>query len=287
MISRVLNAPVALVWQAWTTPEHLVKWWGPNGFTTTNKGLTVQPGGEWRFIMHGPDGKDYLNRIVFLEVIPQQKLSYKHSGDADTEPVSFMVTINFEKLGNKTKLSMQSIFSSVEELEKLNATYHVIEGGEQHIARLDAFVTVLNSEPIVIERIYNAPVATVWKAITNNNDMKKWYFDIDAFKPEVGFEFSFAGTGKEGEKYVHLCKVTEVVNEKKLTYSWRYDGFEGNSFVTFELSAEGKKTKLRLTHAGLETFPATSSNAFAKENFAEGWAYITGTSLQQFVDPKN
>jgi uncharacterized protein YndB with AHSA1/START domain len=145
----------------------------------------------------------------------------------------------------------------------------------------------MKDEPNLIERTYNAPVATVWKALTDNAEMKKWYFNIAAFKPEVGFEFSFIGEGKEGEKYVHLCKVTEVVHEKKLTYSWRYDGFEGNSLVTFELFAEGEKTKLKLTHAGLETFPATASNAFAKENFAEGWTYITGTSLQQFVEPKN
>jgi len=145
----------------------------------------------------------------------------------------------------------------------------------------------MKDEPILIERTYNAPVATVWKALTDNAEMKKWYFDIAAFKPEPGFEFSFTGEGKEGEKYVHLCKVMEVIKEKKITYSWRYEGYEGNSFVTFELSAEGEKTKLKLTHAGLETFPATASNAFAKENFTEGWTYITGTSLQQFVEAEN
>ncbi len=142
----------------------------------------------------------------------------------------------------------------------------------------------MKNEPFVIERTYNASVAKVWKAISDNDEMKKWYFDIAAFKPKVGFEFSFTGTGKDGEKYVHLCKVTEVIKEKKLTYSWRYEGFEGNSFVTFELSAEGEKTKLKLTHAGLETFPATANNAFAKENFAQGWTFITGTSLQQYLE---
>jgi uncharacterized protein YndB with AHSA1/START domain len=138
--------------------------------------------------------------------------------------------------------------------------------------------------PIIVERIYNAPIEKVWNAITVNEQMKKWYFDIADFKPEVGFEFQFTGEGKEGEKYLHLCKITEVVPNKKITYSWRYDGFEGNSFVTFELSAEGEKTKLTLTHAGLESFPATANNAFAKENFAEGWNYIAGTSLKQFVE---
>ncbi|MGG9961214.1 SRPBCC domain-containing protein [Ferruginibacter sp. SUN106] len=284
IISRILNAPAALVWDAWTKPEHIIKWWGPTGFTTTDKGMTVKPGGDWRFMMHGPDGRDYPNRIVFIEVDPPKKLVYKHSGDNDTEPVNFHVTVTFENLGNKTNLIMHSVFESAAELERLNKEYGAIEGGQQHIGRLDEFVTILNSEPFVIERIYNAPVATVWQALTDNTEMKKWYFDIAGFKPEVGFEFSFAGQGKEGENYIHLCKVMEVIKEKKITYSWRYEGYEGNSFVTFELSAEGEKTKLKLTHAGLETFPATASNAFAKINFAEGWTYITGTSLKQFVE---
>jgi uncharacterized protein YndB with AHSA1/START domain len=144
-----------------------------------------------------------------------------------------------------------------------------------------------NTAAFVIERTYKAPIAKVWSAITDNVQMKKWYFDIADFKPEVGFEFEFTGQGKDGEKYIHLCKVTEVIKEKKLTHSWRYKGFEGNSFVTWELFAEGEKTKVRLTHAGLETFPATTNNAFAKENFAEGWTYITGTSLKEFVEPIN
>ncbi len=138
-------------------------------------------------------------------------------------------------------------------------------------------------QPIRMERIYNAKVKKVWQAITDNNQMKQWYFDIAEFKPEVGFEFQFTGEGKDGEKYIHLCKVVEVIKEKKLTYSWRYDGFEGNSFVTFELSAEGEETKLKLTHTGLETFPANNPD-FAKESFTEGWNYITGTSLKQFVE---
>ena len=140
-----------------------------------------------------------------------------------------------------------------------------------------------SSKPLVIERIYNAPIEKVWKAITDNTEMKKWYFNITDFKPEVGFEFEFSGEGKEGEKYLHLCKVTEIIPKKKLTYSWRYDGLEGNSFVTFELSAEGEKTKLILTHIGLETFPVNNPD-FAKESFTEGWNYITGTSLKQFVE---
>lgn len=142
----------------------------------------------------------------------------------------------------------------------------------------------MKSEPFIIERTYNAPIEKVWKAITDKEEMKHWYFDLKEFKPEVGFEFQFYGQGKEGEQYLHLCKITEAVKEKKLKYSWRYNGYEGISFVSFELFAEGDKTRLKLTHEGLETFPVTANNAFAKENFAEGWTSLIGTSLKEYLD---
>ena len=140
----------------------------------------------------------------------------------------------------------------------------------------------MKNEPFVIERTYNAPVAKVWKAITDKDEMKQWYFDIAEFKAEVGFEFNFtAGDGKKN--YLHLCKIVEVIPGKKLSYSWRYDAQPGNSVVTFELFAEGNSTRLKLTHAGLETFPQNDP-AFAPGSFAKGWEHIIGTSLQAFVE---
>lgn len=140
------------------------------------------------------------------------------------------------------------------------------------------------NKPFIIERTYDAPVEKVWHALTDKTEMKQWYFDLAEFKPEPGFEFQFYGEGKTGEKFLHLCKITDVVKNKKLRYSWRYDGYEGISYVTFELSDEGGKTKLKLTHEGLETFPKTTNNDFAKENFAEGWTYLTGISLKKYLE---
>ena len=139
--------------------------------------------------------------------------------------------------------------------------------------------------PFTIERTFNAPISKVWKALTDKDEMKQWYFDLSEFKPVVGFEFQFFGEGKTGEKFLHLCKIIEVVKNKKLKHSWRYDGYEGNSFVTFELFEEGDKTRLKLTHEGLETFPANNPD-FAKENFAEGWTYIIGESLMGYLEKK-
>src|ERR1700761_5357943 len=129
----------------------------------------------------------------------------------------------------------------------------------------------METAPFVIERTYNAPVDKVWRAITDKDEMKQWYFDLAEFKPEVEFEFTFTG-GTEENKYLHLCKITDVVSGRKLTHSWKYDGYEGESFVTFELFGEGDKAKLKLTHAGLETFPPNPD--FARHNFEEGWNYI-------------
>ena len=136
------------------------------------------------------------------------------------------------------------------------------------------------AEMVMIERTFNAPVARVWRALTDVEQMRQWYFDLKDFKPAVGFEFEFAFE-HEGVKYHHICKVTEAVPQKKIAYTWRYDGYEGDSLVTFELFPEGNKTRLKLTHQGLETFPDLPS--FARENFNQGWTSITG-ELQQFVE---
>jgi uncharacterized protein YndB with AHSA1/START domain len=139
----------------------------------------------------------------------------------------------------------------------------------------------MKTEPVVVERTLNTPVQKVWEAITDNAKMKQWYFDLEAFKPEVGFEFRFYG-GTEENKYLHICKITEVVPLKKLTHSWRYDGYPGDSFVTYELFREGDKTRLRLTHTGLETFP--SEPDFARTNFEMGWNHIIGKSLPEYLE---
>jgi uncharacterized protein YndB with AHSA1/START domain len=136
--------------------------------------------------------------------------------------------------------------------------------------------------PFVKEVTINAPVSKVWKAITDKDEMNKWYFDLPEFAPVVGCEFHFYG-GPPEKSYKHLCKVTEVNSGKKITYSWSYEGEPGKSYVTFELFDEQGKTRVKLTHEGLETF--TSGNPdLAPENFAKGWYYIIGKSLIEYIE---
>jgi uncharacterized protein YndB with AHSA1/START domain len=137
------------------------------------------------------------------------------------------------------------------------------------------------TEAVVIERTFNAAVARVWEALTDADEMRVWYFDLKEFKPEVGFEFEFT-VEHEGTRYHHLCKITEVIPQKKIAYTWRYAGEEGDSLVTFELFPEGDKTRLKLTHEGLETFPKLP--AYARTNFEKGWTEIIGSSLKQYVE---
>jgi uncharacterized protein YndB with AHSA1/START domain len=137
------------------------------------------------------------------------------------------------------------------------------------------------AEAVVVERTFDAPVARVWKALTEVEAMRTWYFDLEKFEPRVGFEFQFTVEHK-GVTFCHLCRITEVIPQKKLAHTWRYKGHEGDSLVTFELFAQGDKTRLRLTHEGLETFPKTPS--FARQNFMEGWTQIIGSSLKKFVE---
>jgi uncharacterized protein YndB with AHSA1/START domain len=154
------------------------------------------------------------------------------------------------------------------------------EGWAQSLDKL-ATEVANESGPLVIERTFDAPVDRVWQAIADKEAMKQWYFNLDDFRPEVGFEFGF-DVEHEGKQYLHRCKVTEVTRKKKLAYTWRYDGYEGISLVTFELFPEGNRTRLRLTHDGLESFPKLPD--FARASFTAGWTSLIGTSLKDYVE---
>ena len=134
---------------------------------------------------------------------------------------------------------------------------------------------------IIVERTFNASFGRVWTALTDLNEMRQWYFDLKEFKAETDFEFEFV-VEHEGNTYHHLCKVTEVIPQKKIAYTWRYKGEPGDSHVTFELFPEGNKTRLKLTHTGIETFPKTP--AYARKNFEAGWTAIVGSELKKFLE---
>jgi uncharacterized protein YndB with AHSA1/START domain len=140
----------------------------------------------------------------------------------------------------------------------------------------------MSLHPIVIEQYFRAPVSKVWKAISQRDEMKKWYFDLAEFKAVPGFQFQFSGGPTPERQYLHLCEVIDAVPDKTLSYSWQYDGYSGSSTVIFELSEEGGTTLLRLTHEGLETFPGDNPD-LARENFVIGWNSIVKVSLKEYL----
>ena len=143
----------------------------------------------------------------------------------------------------------------------------------------------METKPLIVERTLDAPVSRVWEALTNNEKMKQWYFQLEKFEARVGFEFEFSG-GDDKVQYRHLCRITAVETEKKLSYTWTYPDYEGHSEVSFELFPDGDRTLVRITHTGVESFPQNNPN-FAPSSFNAGWNHILGTSLKNFVEKDN
>ncbi|MGH6968980.1 MAG: SRPBCC family protein, partial [Stellaceae bacterium] len=135
-MTRVFDAPRALVFAAFSDPVHLAQWWGPNGFTTTTYAFEFRPGGVWRFAMHGPDGRDYQNRITFDEIAIPERLVYRHGGADDVEPVEFSVTVTLADEGGKTRLTWHMLFPSVAGRDRVVREYGAEEGLKQTVGRL-------------------------------------------------------------------------------------------------------------------------------------------------------
>lgn len=142
----------------------------------------------------------------------------------------------------------------------------------------------MQNEPFVIEKVYNTSAVNVWQALTNCREMRQWYFDIPGFRAEPGFEFQFVSEPDEERPYRHLCRIMEVVNDTRLSYSWQYNRYEAITYVTFDLyEEEDGRTRLRLSHEGLDAYPESDPD-FSKNSFAEGWTWIIGTALKEYIE---
>jgi len=138
VITRLIDAPRKRVFEAFTDPAQVGEWWGPTGFTTTTHEMDVRPGGTWRFIMHGPDGVDWPNWVVYHEVVRPERLVYDHGGSR-AEP-EFHVTVTFADEGGRTRLTMRSLFPTAAAREYVVREVNAIEGGNQTLDRLVQFL---------------------------------------------------------------------------------------------------------------------------------------------------
>jgi uncharacterized protein YndB with AHSA1/START domain len=141
------------------------------------------------------------------------------------------------------------------------------------------------TNPIVVEATYAVDRSAVWAALTDPERMSKWYFEpIVTFRPEVGFETQFT-VHSQGKDWVHLWRVTEVVPETRIAYTFNYAGYEGDASVRWELSAVSGGTRLTLTHTGIESYPKDEP-AFQREMGVAGWTYFLRESLKRFLESR-
>ncbi|WTX01031.1 SRPBCC family protein (plasmid) [Streptomycetaceae bacterium NBC_01309] len=140
VVSRIIDAPRELVFEAFTEVRHLSRWWGPEGFTTTTRAFEFHVGGEWDFVMHGPDGTDYQEWITWTELAPPERIAMRH-GESRSDPNAFESVLTFEPDGTATRIEMRTLFPTKEQRDEAVEKYHAIEAGRQTLGNLAAYVT--------------------------------------------------------------------------------------------------------------------------------------------------
>jgi uncharacterized protein YndB with AHSA1/START domain len=217
--TRIFDAPRDLVFDAWTDPQQVVQWWGPNGFTTTIQAMDVRPDGVWDFIMHGPDGTDYKNKIIYREVVRPERLVYDHISGPP-----FHVTVTFEDVGEKTRLSMQMLFESAAVRDRTVKEFGAIEGLNQTLGRLEQQLPNIAAEQLVISRGFDAPRGLLFKAWTKPERLAQWWgpkgFEVIEAKLDLrpGGVFHYGMRSPNGDVMWGKFVYREVVPPERLVF---------------------------------------------------------------------
>jgi uncharacterized protein YndB with AHSA1/START domain len=238
-LTRLLDAPRELVWEVWTDPQHIVQWFGPEGFDTTTHAFDFRVGGSWRFTMHGPDGVDYRNKQLFQEIVPRERFVYLHTGGLESEDEGgFIATVTFAAEGRKTRVTLNSRFPTVEAMRHTIETYGAVEGGEQHLGRLARYLTLPRAQKMVIlSRMLNAPRTLVWKALTTPEGMTEWFSPRGFTVPRatadlrVGGRWMVVHRGSDGVDWENSGNYLEVSPESRLVFSWIQESAPGTIVV--------------------------------------------------------
>jgi|GEM_PF-17336 len=296
VVTRLFDAPRALVFDCFTDTKHLVKWWGPNGFTTTTHEMDMRPGGVWRFTMHGPDGRDYKNRVVYTTVDRPNCLGYRHVGEEADEGVSFFTTITFTEREGKTEVTLRLAFPSAAERDEVATKYGAIEGAHQTLARLGEHLATAThpAEEFVITRTFDAPRDLVFKAWTEADRLAKWWgpkgFTLLACKLDLrpGGVFFYGGKAPQGGEMWGKWVFREVAAPERLVFVVSFADEKGNTIrapFSADWPLEVLSTVTFTEHAGKTTLTmrgipinATEAERAAfvgmRDSMTDGW---TGT----------
>lgn len=259
VITRMLDAPRELAWQAMTNPEHVVQWWGPRGFTTTIGQMDVRPGGVWTHVMHGPDGTDYPNHSVFTEVVYPESIVFAH-GDGSAEP-DILATWRFEAIGGKTRVTISMVFPSAAARDLVVKQHNAIEGGKQTLERMAEHLPSMGVDAryIVIERIVDAPPALVFQCWTDPKHLARWWGPSGFTNPVCEMDVRIGGAWRivmrapDGTDYPCHGIYREIVPAERLVFTNCATDAAGerllDGLTTVTFVEQGGKTKMTV-HTG-------------------------------------
>jgi uncharacterized protein YndB with AHSA1/START domain len=218
--TRVFAAPRELVWEAWSQPEHLKEWWGPKGFSSSLQSFDFKPGGQWHFIMHGPDGTDYPQEWAFIEIVKPSLLVLDHL----SEP-KFRVTTTFEDLDGKTKITFRQLFETTAICESVKP--RAVPGNEQFFQKLAVHLSVMQGHvrELTITRVLNAPRALVWRAWTDPVHLAAWWGPSGFTNPVCKIDVRAGGAilivmrAPNGMEYPMRGTFLEIVEPERIVFS--------------------------------------------------------------------
>ncbi|MBS1915251.1 MAG: SRPBCC domain-containing protein [Bacteroidetes bacterium] len=284
-ITRVLNAPRGLVWKVFTEENHIKNWWGPEGFTNTIHSMDVKTNGHWSFIMHGPDGRDYPNEIVYVEVVKPERIVFDHIAGP-----RHRTTIIFEARHQQTILHFKMLFASAEVKQETIKTYKADIGLVQNIDKLEMYLEkVMPDKELTLTRILKAPRDVVFNAWIDVKQLAKWWGPGGFTNPVCEIDVKPGGKiyiemkAPDGTVYPMNGEFIEVIKSEKIVFvSGALDKngqtiFEVMNTVTFE--EDGKNTKLTL-HAVVDHVSADAKPYIG--GMDEGWSQSL-VRLEQLV----
>lgn len=294
--TRLIAAPRALLWKVLTTPEHLQHFWGPDGFTNTFKTFDFQVGKEARFTMHGPDGTDWPNRLVFLAIDPPRLLRWDHDngGEGDVDH-KFRGEMELTEEGDKTRVELRMFEKTIAARDAV--AQYAVEGGKQNLDRLAVYVAPMVTEKnrFVIERSFPVSQERLFRACTDVKEMTQWFSPagMTTIKAEQDLKpggiYHYGLSSGQGNEMWGLVTYKEVTPHSRLVYRQSFSdpqrGLTRHPMATtwplemltiMDFIAEGEKqTRLKISwiYAGVDDVEGDTFRA-AHDGMTGGW---TGT----------
>lgn len=288
-ISRIYDAPVKMVWDAWTDPKQVGQWWGPRGYTLTIHNMDVRTGGTWSYIMHGPDGVDYVNKTKFLEVEKYSRMVYDHGGNDEKAPL-FRVTVQFSEVAGKTKMEMSMALPTAEAAAETKK-FIKKAGGDSTWDRLAEYLSA--TDQFVINRSFDVPLNTMFEVWTDPKHFSQWLpptgFTMKFLKADIkaGGSSFYCMTGANDMKMYGKTNYKEITKPNRIVYTQVFCDENGNitrhpmsptwpetMLTTVTLTEEGpERTRVTINWEVYGEATALERETFnkAKGGMTQGW----------------